>query len=122
MLNLKLKAMKKKMLVSVMTVLMGVGITTALFANESVQAAPVVLAQEEVTYSEIDAAELLETITATLRDSYADYTISKALLGSDGSYKVKLSQGEEHIAVFFNANGEFLKVENVEKEDTGDPE
>jgi len=112
--------MKKRMLVSVMTLLMGVGVTTSLLANENVQAVPVVLDQEEVTYSEIKAEELPETVTATLNDSYADYTISKALLGSDGSYKVKLSQGEEHIAVFFNASGEFLKVETIEKEGSGE--
>jgi len=114
--------MKKRMLVSVMMLLMGVGLTTTVFANEKVQAADVVLYQEEVTYSEIKAEELPETVTATLKETYADYAISKALLGSDGSYKVKLSMGEEHIAVFFNANGEFVKVENVEKKDSGDPQ
>lgn len=114
--------MKKRMLVSVVMLLMGVGLTTTVFANPKVQAVDVVLNQEEVTYSEIKAEELPETVAATLKNTYADYTISKALLGSDGSYKVKLSQGEKHIAVFFNANGEFVKVETVEKEGSGDPE
>lgn len=101
--------MKKRMLVSVAAVLMGLGVTTSVLAT--VADKPATVMQEEVTYKEIKAGELPETVRSAIHESYADYTLSKAYVGSDGSYKLKLSKGDENIAVFFNASGEFVKVE-----------
>ncbi|WP_147372161.1 hypothetical protein [Mariniphaga sediminis] len=112
--------MKKRMVMSIGLLLMGLGITTTVIAAAPEQ--PMVVMQEEVTFKEIQKEELPETVTAAIQDAYADYTLSKAYVGSDSSYKVELTQGDENIAVFFNANGEFLKVERADKGGTEEPQ
>jgi len=70
--------------------------------------------QEEVTYEEIQKEEVPEVVMSAVKESYDGHELEKAFLGSDGNYKLKLTKGEEKIAAFFNANGEFLKVKTVE--------
>jgi len=109
--------MKKKMLSVAVVLLMGFGVANTVFASEKLQAVTITQEQEEVTYTEIKADELPEAVGVTLKEpAYADYTISKAFLGSDESYKVLLSkENAESIYVFFKATGELIKVEEIEE-------
>lgn len=109
--------MKKRMLSVAVVLLMGFGVANTTFASEKMQAVTITQEQEEVTYTEIKAEELPEAVGVTLKEpAYADYTISKAFVGSDESYKVLLSKDDtETIYVFFKANGELIKVEEIEQ-------
>lgn len=105
--------MKKGMIITAAVVVMGMSMPAGLMAANAQQMAAV--AQEEVTYEEMEVENLPEAVTKAISDGYADYTLAKAYQGSDGSYKVKLTKDDEKIAVFFNASGEFLKIETVEE-------
>lgn len=107
--------MKKSMLSAVVVLVMGFGMTNTVFASEKMQAVEVAQEQEEVTYSKIETAELPEAVTEALAGAdYADFTICKAFLGSDKSYKVVLSEeGTETLCVFFKADGELIKTEEI---------
>lgn len=106
--------MKKGMMITAVMMFLGVGITTAVFAERASE--PVsVIQSDEVTYNEIQKEDLPEAVTAALNETYAGYSIEKAFSGSDGTYKVKLLKGDEKIAVFYNADGEFIKVKTMEE-------
>jgi len=108
--------MKKTMLSAALVLVMGFGMANTALASEKAQAMEIAQQQAEVSYAEISSDELPEAITVALTDTaYADYTISKAFLGSDESYKVVLSKDDtEAIAIFFKADGEVIKTEEIE--------
>lgn len=71
-----------------------------------------VLTQEKkVIYTEIKVADIPEQITATLKKDYAGYTTDKAFKGEDGTYKIKVSKENLKQVLFFNDQGDVLKVE-----------
>ena len=74
--------------------------------------APMLLAQEKVTYTKIEVAEVPEKVAA------AGYTTKEAAKGSDNSYKLIIEKGDSTLTVYFNEAGEFLKEEAPQKEDT----
>lgn len=99
------------MIITAAVAIMGISVpTVSVLAANSVKA-QTVLQQEEVTYAKVNVEDLPETVSKSITEGYADYTVSKAFKGSDGSYKVKLEKGDEKISVFFNEQGEFLKIE-----------
>lgn len=104
------------MLSAVVVLLMGFGMVNTVFASEKMQAVEIAQEQEEVTYAKIKTEELPEAVTVALADSaYTDFAISKAFLGTDKSYKVVLSkEGTEALCVFFKADGELIKTEEIE--------
>lgn len=108
--------MKKRMLSAAVILIIGFGAATTLFATKSMQAIVITQEQEEVTYAEIKTSELPETVSAALQQpAYSDYTVSKAFKGSDGTYKVLLSnEDKQNINVIFSADGELKKVEETE--------
>ena len=72
--------------------------------------APMLLAQEKVTYTKIEVAEVPE------KDE--GYTTKEAAKGSDNSYKLIIEKGDSTLTVYFNEAGEFLKEEAPQKEST----
>ena len=49
--------------------------------------APMLLAQEKVTYTKIEVAEVPEKVAAAVTAKYEGYTTKEAAKGSDNSYK-----------------------------------
>ncbi len=75
--------------------------------------------QLAVSYEdEIEKNELPERIQKSIDETYPDYKILKLYRGSDGSYKTRLEKGDEKIALFYNSDGEFLRLEDDKSEDT----
>jgi len=72
--------------------------------------APMLLAQEKVTYTKIEVAEVPA--------KYEGYTTKEAAKGSDNSYKLIIEKGDSTLTVYFNEAGEFLKEEAPQKEGT----
>ena len=102
--------MKRGMIITAAVAIMGISAPTAsVLAGNSVKAE--IVAQQEVTYEKMNVEDLPETVSKSITEGYADYTVSKVFKGSDGSYKVNLEKGDEKISVFFNEQGEFLKIE-----------
>lgn len=111
--------MKKGMIMTAAVIVLGISMPSGVMAentNHTMQ-----IAQEEVQYEKMNVEDLPEVVSQSISEGYADYTVSEAYMGTDGSYKVKLTKEEEKIKVFFNANGEFLKIEQVEKQATEEP-
>ena len=69
--------------------------------------APMLLAQEKVTYTKIEVAEVPEKVAAAVTAKYEGYTTKEAAKGSDST-----------LTVYFNEAGEFLKEEAPQKEGT----
>ena len=78
--------------------------------------APMLLAQEKVTYTKID--EVPEKVAAAVTAKYEGYTTKEAAKGSDNSYKLIIEKGDSTLTVYFNEAGEFLKEEAPQKEST----
>ena len=78
--------------------------------------APMLLAQEKVTYTKI--AEVPEKVAAAVTAKYEGYTTKEAAKGSDNSYKLIIEKGDSTLTVYFNEAGEFLKEEAPQKEST----
>ena len=100
---------------------MGVGTVASVSATNSKFCSATIQLQDEVTYEEISVDELPQPVAKAVQEGYADYTVTKTSVGSDGSYKVDLKKNEESISVFFNAEGEFLKIEQGGAEEETDP-
>ena len=79
--------------------------------------APMLLAQEKVTYTKIEVAEVPEKVAAAVTAKYEGYTTKEAAKGSDNSYKL-IEKGDSTLTVYFNEAGEFLKEEAPQKEST----
>ena len=77
--------------------------------------APMLLAQEKVTYTKIEVAE---EVAAAVTAKYEGYTTKEAAKGSDNSYKLIIEKGDSTLTVYFNEAGEFLKEEAPQKEGT----
>ena len=80
--------------------------------------APMLLAQEKVTYTKIEVAEVPEKVAAAVTAKYEGYTTKEAAKGSDNSYKLIIEKGDSTLTVYFNEAGEFLKEEAPQKEST----
>lgn len=69
---------------------------------------------------EVNIADLPATITRTLNEKYPGYKTEKAFRAKDGSYKIKVSKGDEKQTLFLDARGESVKMlkdmHNKEKE------
>ncbi len=59
---------------------------------------------------EVKTADLPEAITRSINEKYPGYKTEKVFRGSDGTYKVKLSKGEEMQTLFLDARGEVVKM------------
>lgn len=105
--------MKKGMIITAAVLVMGLCATEGVFAETEITNKAMIVAQDDVTYEEISVDELPEAVNTAISDSYSDYTVSTASLGSDGSYKVELTNDTESISAFYSAEGEFLRTETA---------
>ncbi|MGQ1910256.1 hypothetical protein ACT3CE_10750 [Marinifilum sp. RC60d5] len=103
--------MKKGLIVFAVVALFGISIPATVCAEKVNSDFSSV--QEEVSYEEVKTDALPEEVSAAIEKLYAGYELSKAYLGSDGSYKVLLSGKEKNLLVFFTATGKFLKYEEM---------
>lgn len=76
------------------------------------------LAQNEVTYTKIETAEVPETLKSAVSTKYAAYSIEEAYKGSDNGYKLVLKNGDAKLTVYYNEAGEFVKEESCEAPQT----
>ena len=79
----------------------------------TVKNATTTIQEKTVKYQEIAPATLSEAITKALAKDYAGYTVEKAFLGDDGTFKVALTNGETKSMVFYSEKGEFVKIEKT---------
>lgn len=107
--------MKKGIMILTIAVLFGLFNLQSSMAINLVPDTTVV-ADEDVKYEEIKTTELPATINESVQKSYAEYTISKAYLGSDGTYKVKLTKDDENKIAYYSADGELQKAQEAKQE------
>lgn len=79
---------------------------------------PLLLAQSEVTYTEVEAAEVPEAVTKAVASKYEGYTIDKAAKGTDNSYKLEIKKEDGKLTVYFTEAGEYIKEEAPKAEET----
>jgi D-tyrosyl-tRNA(Tyr) deacylase len=103
--------MKRVLIVSAVALLCSLSIPSSVSAENLVSETSFV--QEDVKYEVLKAGELPAMIQTALTESFSDYSLLKSFIGSDGSYKLILSKAEGNIAVYFNAEGDFVKQEDV---------
>jgi len=84
------------------------GSQTGTSGSEGTSGSPGTMSTE---YSEVaNISELPAAITRSLNEKYPGFKADKAYLGKDGTYKVKVSKGEEKQVLFFDARGEAVKM------------
>jgi|GEM_PF-430637 len=100
----------KKALLVVATVVFALGMTVTqkVAANSFEQG---VFVTQDVKYQEIPTENVPETVTESLNKDYSGYTVDKAYLGDDGSYKLDVSQADVKYTIYYKENGELIKVE-----------
>lgn len=76
------------------------------------------LAQEEVTYTKVEVAEVPEKVSVAVAAKYEGYAIEEAAKGSDNNYKLIIKKEDAKLTVYFSEAGEFLKEETAEAEGT----
>ena len=79
---------------------------------------PLLLAQSEVTYAEVEVAEVPEAVTKAVASKYEGYTIDKAAKGTDNSYKLEIKKEDGKLTVYFTEAGEYIKEEAPKAEET----
>jgi hypothetical protein len=62
-------------------------------------------------YSEVKAIDLPAAVTRALNEKHPGYKTEKAFIGKDGTYKIKVSKGEENQTLFLDARGEAVKMQ-----------
>jgi hypothetical protein len=67
---------------------------------------------------EIKKDELPEEAAVSLNETYPGFEITEIFRGSDGSFKVRLKKDQEKIAAFYDAGGDFIRVEDDVEEET----
>lgn len=107
--------MKKLMILTAAVLALGFAtpqITNAMKAQNEIA---VIQDKVVVKYQEIKVAEIPVTVSKAITAAYAGYTVDKAFLGDDGSYKANISMGDLKYVVFYTAKGEPIKVEEPVK-------
>jgi hypothetical protein len=59
---------------------------------------------------EVKSADIPAAITRSLNEKYPGYKTEKAFRAKDGTYKVKVSKGDETQTLFFDERGESVKM------------
>lgn len=80
--------------------------------------APMMLAQNEVTYTKVEVSEVPEKVATAVAAKYEGYAIDEAAKGSDNSYKLVIKKDDATLTVYFNETGEFLKEDTAKAETT----
>jgi len=61
--------------------------------------------------TEVKSVDIPAAITRSLNEKYPGFKADKVYLGTDGTYKVKVSKGEDKQVLFFDARGEAVKLQ-----------
>jgi hypothetical protein len=110
--------MKKGIIITAVVLALGISMPAGVYAgNLSSDNASMVAQSDEVKYDKIDVSEVPETVSSSITQDYAGYEISKAFVGDDGSYKVKLKSDSEKVTVFYDSQGQFLRTEEDRDDD-----
>jgi ribosomal protein S6E (S10) len=73
----------------------------------------VAVEEKDKKYTEITADQLPQAVSNAIAKDYVGFKVEKAFKGDDGSFKVKVSQGEDKSVLFYSANGELVKSEKA---------
>jgi hypothetical protein len=84
--------------------------------RQSINVHSPISSEENILYDEIGKKELPEVVMNSVHSSYPGHKLGMVYRGSDGTYKILLSMKNEYIAAFYDAGGEFIKLEAA-KED-----
>lgn len=60
---------------------------------------------------EVNAIDLPAAVTRSLNEKHPGYKTEKAYIGKDGTYKIKVSKGDEKQTLFLDARGEAVKMQ-----------
>ena len=69
--------------------------------------------ENDKKYTEITVDQLPQAVRDAIAKDFVGFKTDKALKGDDGSFKVKVSKGEDKSVLFYSANGELVKSEKV---------
>ena len=69
--------------------------------------------QMDIKFTEITVDKLPQAVTKALEKDYAGFKTEKAYQGDDGTFKVKVSKGDDMSLLFYNGNGELTKSEKA---------
>jgi hypothetical protein len=61
---------------------------------------------------EIEHTALPEIIVSSVNEAYPDHVIYKVYQARDGSYKIKLQNGEGKVILYYSLTSKLLKIEN----------
>lgn len=71
--------------------------------------------EKEASYTEIEVEAVPVLIDEALKEYFTDYVTNKAYKGDDGSYKLEVSKEEIQYILYYQENGELIKVEQPEE-------
>jgi len=84
------------------------------FSQATILPTEVVATQQmDIKYTEITADKLPQAVSQALEKDYAGFKTDKVYQGDDGTFKVKVSKGEDKSVLFYNGNGELTKSEKA---------
>lgn len=113
--HLKKNVMKKGLMILAIAVSFGLINLQSMMAMNMVPDTALV-ADKDVKYEEIKTTELPATINESVQNSYAEFTIVKAYLGGDGTYKVKLKKDDKYKIVYYSADGKLKEAQESKQE------
>ena len=100
--------MKKSIILSAAA--MAIFFAMPQFAEATTIQNDITVSQEKaVKYTEITAATLPETITATLTKDFVGYSVDKIFQGDDGTFKIALHKEAVKTTLLFSSKGELIK-------------
>lgn len=103
----------KKVIVLTAAVMAFSFVTPQVSQAMKVQNQMAVIDDKDDKYTEIKVEELPEAVTKSVSNAYTGYKIDKAYRGEDDSYKVKVAMGDLKYKLFYDAQGELIKVEDA---------
>jgi hypothetical protein len=109
----------KKLIVITAAVMAFSFVTPQVAQAMKVQNQMAVIDDKDDKYKEVKVEELPEAVTKSVANAYTGYKIEKAFRGEDNSYKVKVAMGDLKYKLFYDEQGELIKVEDAaSKEET----
>ena len=69
--------------------------------------------QMDIKYTEITVDQLPQEVSKAIAKDYAGFKTEKAYQGDDGTFKVKVSKGDDMSVLFYKGTGELTKSEKA---------
>lgn len=108
--------MKKVMILSVFALILGVSapqILNALPVRSEISKNITVTKKPQVKYQMVAVQSVPKAVVDSVKKSYPGYTIAKAFKGTNGSYKLIVSKNGAVKTLYYEADGESIKVPNA---------